>query len=105
MMLIAISEIFMSSNQNIELLCYLEIYSLICLYFLSLHRYQIGFFLDSPLLLSLCKLIRLAGLCCMYKTCFNQICILVCPFYNANVRITVSKLRDIPADMILDKVV
>lgn len=47
----------------------------------------------------------MAGLYSIYKTCFNQICTSTCPLSNAKVRIIVPQPRDIPADVMPDKVV
>ena len=56
-------------------------------------------------MLSLYKLIRFAGLCDIYRTCFNQICAPVCPFFNVNVRVPVFLLENTPIDVTPNKFV
>lgn len=46
----------------------------------------------------------MAGFCSIYKIYFNIICASTCPFFNANVRVTILYLRNILIDVISAKV-
>ena len=53
----------------------------------------------------MCSLIKFAGLCDIYRICFNRICASTYPFSYTNMRVTIPQPGDTPVDVTPDKFV